>query len=479
MIQRFLNFLFQNKKFSFLLFFIVALTVRLVLFTTIWYNLKHGSSGAYGSGAVGLFKEGKFTTTEYEEKTIYNSDNISKLNFLDLYDEENPRSLHTLFLPGPAYLLFILWKIFHVYNFTVLIILQAVLESVLIGLFFNVFSGFDKTIAFIVTCFMIFNVFIIRLTLSAGYDFWPILTVLIYFTGLLYIIKSSDLKRISRILLVISILGGFTIWCREITTPLSILLCGTVFLVLYHKFRSNLKSVLSGAAFFLLPTVIILVSLSAYRYQTVDNIRPTRSVFWHTLMSGILCYQNPYMEKPNPLNDRQIWEFGKKLNPELNKYELLEMYNFPDSPYEQTLKKEYFNFIKKHPVLFIRNILFRTATILSPPFYRGGKHVTKNENLFLLSAGFFFLILWISGIIKIYNENRELFIIILSFFLGFIIPFGLTALMGRVILVHLFINVIVYLYGLKLILYRISPKIMNRISITSHNNKNLSPTTCN
>jgi hypothetical protein len=451
---------------------LLSLTIRLILFTTIWYNLKHGSSGAYGSGAVGLMKEGKFTTSEYEVNLIYDSKNISKLNFLDLYDEKNPRVLHTTFLPGPAYLLFILWKIFHVYNFTVLIIFQVILESVLIGLFFNAFSPFNKTIALLATCFMIFNVFIIRLTLSAGYDFWPIYSVLIYFTGLLYIINTSNLKKIKIILLVISISGGFTIWCREITTPLSVLLCITVFFILYQKFKFSLKSVFSGTAYFVLPTLIIIVSISVYRYQIVGNIRPTRSIFYHTLMSGVLCYKNPYMEKPNPLNDKQIWEFGRKLNPELNKYELVDMYNFPDSPYEQTLKKEYFNFIKKHPFIFVRNIIYRTATILSPAFYEGGKHVTKNENLFLLFAGFFFLILWLAGIIEIYTENRLLFFIIISFFIGFIIPFGVTFLMGRVMLVHLFINVIVYLYGVKLILYRISPEMMWRISIRFHNNKN-------
>jgi hypothetical protein len=307
-------------------------------------------------------------------------------------------------------------------------------------------------------------VFIIRLTLSAGYDFWPIFTVLVYFTGLLFIIKTPDLNKIKIVLLVISILGGFTIWCREITTPLSVLMCGTVLFILYRKFRPDVKAVISGSAYFVLPTLIILACLSLYRYQLVDNIRPTRSTFWHTLWSGILCYKNPYIEKPNPLNDKQIWEFGRKLNPELNNYELDDMYDFPDSPYEQTLKKEYFIFIKEHPLIFVRNFIYRTATILSPPFYTGGKHVSKTENLFLLSAGFFFLILWIAGIIKIYTENRELFIVILSFFLGFIIPFGPTALMGRVILVHLFINIIVYLYGIKYILYRISPERMNQVS---------------
>jgi hypothetical protein len=476
MLKRLLNLLFNNplfnnKKVSFLIFFLLALTIRLVLFTTVWYNLKHGSSGPYGSGAVGLLKEGKFTTTQYEEDQIYDSKNMSKLNFLELYDQRNPRLAHTLFLPGPAYLLFILWKIFHIYNFTVLIVLQAILESVLIGLMFNLLLGFNKIIAWIVTFILVFNVFIIRLTLSAGYDFWPVFTVLVYFTGLLFIIRTPDLKKIKIVLLVISILGGFTIWCREITTPLSVLMCGTVLFILYRKFRPDLKAFISGTAYFVLPTLIILAGLSLYRYQLVDNIRPTRSTFWHTLWSGILCYKNPYIEKPNPLNDKQIWEFGRKLNPELNNYELDDMYDLPDSPYEQTLKKEYFNFVRQHPLLFIRNFIFRAVTILSPPFYIGGKHVTRTENLLLLSTGFFFLILWFLGIIRIYGENRELFYIIISFFLGFIIPFGPTALMGRVMLVHLFINVIVYLYGIKLILEQVTPKMIGMIQVSLSSSK--------
>ncbi len=72
------NPLFKNKWISFLTFFLLALAIRLILFSTVWYNLKHGSSGPYGSGAVGLFKEGKFTTTQYEEDHIYDSKNMSK-----------------------------------------------------------------------------------------------------------------------------------------------------------------------------------------------------------------------------------------------------------------------------------------------------------------------------------------------------------------------------------------------------------------
>ncbi len=409
---------------------------------------------------MGLFKEGKFTTTQYEEDHIYDSKNMSKMNFLELYIQDKPRTPHTLFLPGPAYLLFILWKIFHIYNFTVLIILQVILESILIGLMFNLLSGFNKTIAFIIACVLVFNVLIIRLTLSAGYDFWPIFAVMVYFAGLLYVISSSNIRKIKLILLATSILGGFAIWCREITTPLSALMCFMVPFILFRKFRTDIKAVLAASLYFILPTLILLVSLSIYRYNLVDNIRPTRSTVWHTMWSGILCYKNPYIEKPDPLNDKHIWEFGKKLNPELNNFELDDMYDLPDSPYEQTLKKEYFIFLQEHPLLFARNFIYRTATILSPPFYTGGKHVTGNENLLLVAAGFFFLILWFFGIINLYRENRNLFYIIVLFFLAFIIPFGLTALMGRVILVHLFINVIVYLFGIKWILYKTTPRLI-------------------
>jgi hypothetical protein len=451
------NPLFKHKWVSFMTFFLAALVIRLTLFGTVWDNLKHGSSGSYGSGAVGLVKEGRFTTTQEEKDQIYDSKNMNEMNFLDLYDQLTPRTLQTNFLPGPAYLLFILWKIFHIYNFTVLIILQAILESVMIGLMFNILSKFNKPVAFIVSCILVLNFFIIRLTLSAGYDFWPIFAVMVYFAGLLYVINTSKLKKIKIFLLAASILGGFTIWCREITTPLSALMCVTVPFILYRKFRTDIKAVVSASLYFVLPTLIILVSLSIYRYQLVDNMRPTRSIFWHTMWSGILCYKNPYIEKPNPLNDRHIWEFGKKLNPVLNNYQLDDMYDLPDSPYEQTLKKEYFIFIKEHPFLFVRNFIYRTATILSPPFYTGGEHITRTKYLLLMAAGFFFLILWFFGIISIYRENRDLFYIIILFFLAFIIPFGLTALMGRVMLVHLFINVIVYLFGIKWILYRIAP----------------------
>lgn len=466
------NPLFNNKWISFLTFFLLALAIRLILFSTVWYNLKHGSSGAYGSGAVGLFKEGKFTTTQYEEDQIYDSKNMSKLNFLELYDKDQPRTPHTLFLPGPAYLLFILWKTFHVYNFTVLIILQAVLESILIGLVFILLSGINKSIALVTAFILVLNIFIIRLTLSAGYDFWPIFAVLVYFAGLLYLINTSDLRKIKIVLLAASVLGGFSIWCREITTPLSALMCITVPVLLYRKYRNNLKTILAGSTYFILPTLIILVSLSIYRYNLVDNLRPTRSTFWHTMWSGILCYKNPYIEKPNPLNDKQIWEFGKKLNPELNNYELEDMYNLPDSPYEQTLKKEYFIFIKEHPLLFVRNFIYRMATILSPPFYTGGEHITRNQYLLLMAAGFFFLILWFLGIIRIYRENMDLFYIIVLFFLGFIIPFGPTALMGRVILVHLFINVIVYLFGIKWILDWLAPRFVASFQSSLSSRKN-------
>jgi len=155
-----------TKK-SFYLFFILlilAVSIRACLFYTYWGSERHGSAVEYGSAAIGLFYSEKLTINKSEQKKIRNVTTNYSGNYLSFHDVEN-RKTFTEFLPGPSILLYSLWKVLPIYNFSPYIWLQIILESFLISIFYFTFRHIDKTIVLTATILMAINPVAIKYTL--------------------------------------------------------------------------------------------------------------------------------------------------------------------------------------------------------------------------------------------------------------------------------------------------------------------------
>jgi len=186
--------------------------------------------------------------------------------------------------------------------------------------------------------------------------------------------------------------------------------------------------------------------LSVYRYEQTGSYRPTRSTFWHSFWAGVGQFSNPY---DLPSNDIAIWKFGQKLNRELKNYSLWKMYDTPDSPYEQTLKAEAFRLIKGHPHLFVRNIIYRIAIMISPVMYHGGDMIPKSLAPYFFYFGFVLLIIWFLGMYALFKHSRLIFWLSVTIYSYFFSTIGCFYVVGRAILPFLFINIFVYLFGLQ------------------------------
>ena len=159
----------KENKIVFLILFL-SLIVRFGLFYTKWDDLRHGTALDYASTAIGFYNgQGLSTSSSEIEKIGLLTNNFSG-NYLEFY-EQTQRQEFTEFLPGPAILLSILWKIVPIYNFAPYIWFQIILESILILLFYLVFKARGRYIFLLTTIFMIFNLPAINKTLMMGYDF--------------------------------------------------------------------------------------------------------------------------------------------------------------------------------------------------------------------------------------------------------------------------------------------------------------------
>jgi len=420
---------------------LASLLVRLGLFFTTWGDLRHGSALDYGSAAIGLSRGQGLTIHPLERERIERlADNFSG-DYLEFYSR-NDRVVFTEFLPGPAILMAALWKIVPIHNFAPYIILQVILDSILISLLYAVFHATGKSISLMAATIMVFNLPVIRRTLMVGYDFWPQFSVLVSFIGLYCAIS----KNSPRIFLLTGFLAGITAWFREITSFLPFLL--VVLIVIYQKSkqrRSN-SAILKNTLLYILPVLLLISSLSLLRYSYTGSMRPTRSTFWHSFFSGVAQFSNPYGIKSS---DDEVWRLGQRLNPELEGESLSEMYRTPDSPYELTLKKEASRFLKNYPHLFVRNIFYRMVIMISPFLYRGGDFVPSSLFGILLPIGIVALLLWFVGMNYLYRNFDLIFWVSASIYVHFLITFGCFYVVGRVILPFLFINILVYLCGLK------------------------------
>ena len=433
-----------TKK-SFYLFFILlilAVSIRVCLFYTYWGSERHGSAVEYGSAAIGLFYGEELTINKSEQKKIGNVATNYTGNYLSFHDVEN-RKTFTEFLPGPSILLNSLWKVLPIYNFSPYIWLQIILESFLISIFYFTFRHIDKTIVLTATILMAINPVAIKYTLTMGYDFWPHFCVLVNFIGITIALKK---QKPGFILFLTGILTGITIWSRSITSILPFYIF--IFLLLYWRLKDkvNYRKIGIHATLYLLAVIISMASLSVYRYEQSGSYRPTRTTFWHSFWAGVGQFSNPY---DLPSNDIAIWKFGQKLDSELKNYSLGKMYDTPDSPYEQTLKAEAFHFIKDHPHLFIRNIIYRIAIMISPVMYHGGDMIPKSLAPYFFYFGFVLLIIWFLGMYALFKHSRLIFWLSVTIYSYFFSTIGCFYVVGRAILPLLFINIFVYLFGLQ------------------------------
>jgi hypothetical protein len=433
-------------KKSYYLFFILLISsvcIRLFLFYTYWGDLRHGSADNYGSAAIGLFYGEGLTLNKLEQKKISSVTANYTRNFLSFHEVEN-RKIFTAFLPGPSILLYSLWKVLPIYNFSSYIWFQILLESTLIALFYLVFSRKNETIILITTVLMAINPITIRYTLSMGYDFWPHFCVLINFIGVALVLKNNYNKK--KLLIITGILTGLTFWFRSITNFLPFYMI--IFLLIYWRLKNkqNFRKIILNIALYFFPIAISLFFLMSYRYELTGNYRPTRSTFWHSFWAGVGQFSNPY----NLINnDLAIWEFGKKINRQLDGHGLDEGYETPDSLYEKTLEAEAINFIKRYPHVFIRNIFYRISIMIAPAMYKGGKFIPKYMEIYLFTIGFLLIALWIFGMYNLYIHQKEIFWLASTIYLYFFSTIGTFYLVGRAIAPLLFINIFVYLFGIK------------------------------
>ena len=174
-----------NKKNILLVIILSSLTIRFGLFYTKWYDLRHGSALKYGATAIGFYNGEGLSTSSSEVERIGKVKNNFRGNYLEFYNAHD-RHKFVEFLPGPAILLGLLWKMVPVYNFAPYIWFQIFLESFLIFLFYTVFRNSGKYVVLLATVLMIFNLPVIKRTLMMGYDFWPQFAILVTFVGVYY-----------------------------------------------------------------------------------------------------------------------------------------------------------------------------------------------------------------------------------------------------------------------------------------------------
>jgi len=418
------------------------------LFYKKWDNLRHGSAAGYGSVAIGLFYKNGLTFNLVEVSKIKQEENNRSGNYLRFYQGEN-RKKFIEFLLGPGILLSLLWKIIPVYNFAPYIWLQIFLDSILILLFYLVFKMHDNPVALIATVFMTFNVATVKRTLTMGYDFWPQFCVLVNFVGIAVALRK---EKNGIILFLTGILTALTVWFREITNFLPFFISILLFLYFRFHFKSNIGHIVFKVALYLLPVMISLGALSIHRYNTTGNFRPTRSTFWHSFFAGVGQFSNPYGLRSL---DSDISEFATRSNKELENWTGEGMTESPNSVYEITLRKEAFNFVTKYPLLFIRNTFYRICIMISPFLYVPKESMLYPLHSYLFPFKVLSLIFWFLGMCYIYHRHNLLFWLSSTIYLCFFLAFGWFYVIGSVFLSFFFINVFIYLFGIKSVISRI------------------------
>ena len=452
--------MFKKDYIIVLLIIILSCFIRFGLFYTKWDNLRHSQASAWGSGAVGMYNTGKMEINQKEINTIYALPDNHSGDYLELYQKDKERTSYTMMLPGVSVLLAIIWEIIPIHNYTPYIWLQILIDTLTIVFFYLCFSKAYRKLTLFITAFLIFNLLGIHKVLMAGYDFWPQFGVIVIFIGLYYGLSN---KGKLHIFLITGLLSGIAVWFRSLTSFLPFFIF--LFIILYqkyHKKESN-KIVIQSSLLYILPVVLLILSLSIFRYNQTGNIRPVRSIFWHSFFAGVGRFSNPYDINSTDLS---VWEFGQRLNPEISKYAEVEMYNTPNSLYEIALKKQAFAFVKEYPHLFIRNIVYRVGIMISPPLKVGNTTlISPCVKLAIFPFGFILLLLWGLGLFNLFKNDKLVFYLCITIYLYFFAAFSWFYVPGRVILPFLFINIFIYLFGIKYLIVKFKNR---RINATTH-----------
>jgi hypothetical protein len=432
----------------FVSFFLLSLLFRAALFHFKWSNLRHGSAIFYGSTAIGLYKENSLSYNESELLFIDKVQDNHSANYLNFHEKVH-REKFKEFLPGPALLLSILWNLIPIYNFSPYIYFQIFIESLLIPFLFLAMRHYNKRVALLTALITLFNLALIKRTLMMGYDFWPQFCVLVNFIFILYYLRNNNYL----LLFMAGSLSATTVWFRSITTFLPFLLC--IFLFFWQNRSLGTSHSIRRISVYILPVLISITLLSTYRYHVTGNYRPTRSTFWHTFFAGVSQFSNPYGLVNN---DDAIWEFASGIDPNLINVGLSKSWEDPNSLYEIRLKSEGSRFIKEHPVIFVRNIIYRAIIMISPLFYTGGDFLPQNMTPYFFFFGSVCFLLWFCGLYFLYYRCNSLFWISITFYTYFFLFFSWFYIVGRVILPFLFIDVFMYLFGIELIIHTIKSR---------------------
>ena len=427
--------------------FLLALVVRAVLLLTVWDDLRHGSAAAYGSAALGLRAGAGLTTAGDEIRAIAaETDNAGFP--LARVASQGPRAPFTEFLPGPAVLLRTLWTLTGTTTFAPYLLVQALLDALLIAAWAALMLPRAPWPALLTALGMALNPAAIKRVLMMGYDFWPQLGVLVFFTGGLLLLTR---RRAPGWWLVWGLVLAVPVWFRELTTFLPLFAVPFLWIALARE--SGLPRIARAArlALLVLPIVVSVGLLSEYRARITGNARPTRSTFWHTFFAGVGQFDNPYGLEHS---DRSVIRFAQRLEPRLVGASLDDLYNRPDSLYEQVLRRQAGEFVREHPGLFLRNAVYRVAIMASPLLYRDSDLWPPRLGRFLLPVGVVMLAFWAVGLRELWRHDRTLLLLVLAVQLYFFVAFGWFYVVGRVILPGMFLTVLVDLYGLRALLRR-------------------------
>ncbi len=430
-----------------LVVFLLAFAVRLLLFATVLGDLRHGSAPVYGSAAIGLVSGEGLTYHTSEMEDISDAPDNRTGDFMTLYRREGREHL-VEFLPGPAALLGFLWKVIPVHNFAPLVLLQVLIDSLLIAMLFAVLSRVGNVLALLTALAMTINIATIKRTLMMGYDFWPQFGVLAAFVGVLWLLSKD---KGAGWYLFVGCLAAVPYWFRNITLllPFFLLAC-LVFLLKSHGL--TWRTIARRSAVFVVPVLVCLALVSAYRYETTGSARPTRSTFWHSFFAGVGQFSNPYGIDHT---DRSVWRFGIRLNDEFAGFDMGNMMaqgQRPDSLYEQTLKDQAKVFLTEHPDLFARNWVYRIGIMISPLLYTQGDLVPARLSEILRPLAFLMVPLWFLGMFALYRRDKAVFWLSATVYAHFFAVFGWFYVVGRVILPFMFVSILVYLAGLSFLL---------------------------
>jgi len=422
--------------------FALALAARLAAVAGPWDAVRHGSAFSYGSAALGLYNGDGLTYHLDEIPAVVGSKSNLTGDYREFYSGSAGRQSFTLFLPGPALTLAALWKLTGWHTFGPYLVMQALLSSLLVALFFLATYRREGWLTVAVTAFLICNPVDIRVVVSMGYDFWPGFCVLASF-----IVLAEGLRRGGnpKLLLLAGVVAGLVYWFRAITTLLPGFLAAALVYYLRFKTRLSWPKVVARTVLYLLPALLSVLLLTGYRHAATGNARPSRNVFWHTFFAGVGQFSNPYGLKNE---DRSVFEFGHRLDSEIDPEQMAEQYGSPDSRYETVLKEAAFDFVQEHPFLFLRNATYRTMILISPTLYSDAEFLPTRLRRPLFYFGLILVPLWLLGGWRLFRMRTDLFVLAAAIYGCFVVSFSWFYVIGRVIQPLLFLNVILYGHGL-------------------------------